>query len=209
MSKVYSLLADPEKRIIYDETGAVDDEDTFGDKTYEDWVQYWRQLFPPITTNDIDNFFAKYRNSEEELNDLVNVYERSKGDMDVIMERMILASHEEEERICGLVNQLIKDGRVQAYDAFVNEDPKKTARRNKRAANEKKMYEAEKKKQRKSVSSSGENEAAGMESLMLALRANREKQASNFDNLMDRLSEKYCKPSKSAKGKQSTKRSRK
>jgi len=54
----------------------------------KDWTVYWRLLFPKVTVKDIRNFEDKYRGSEEETEDLKEVYLDKKGDMDAILENV-------------------------------------------------------------------------------------------------------------------------
>ncbi|THD19731.1 DnaJ subfamily C member 9 [Fasciola hepatica] len=205
LSKVYSILADPEKRQVYDETGVIDDEGTLEDKTYDDWVKYWSLLFPRVTAKQIDQFFEKYRDSEEELDDVARVYEKCKGDMDVIMETVLCANYKDESRIRGMISKLIKDGKIQAYDAFTKENPEKAAKRAKREEREKKLFAREQKKNAaKGQEKSAENSTDNLSSLASAIVANRQRQT---ESLIDRLTEKYCKPPKALK--KTTKRARK
>jgi len=74
ISVAHCILSDPEKRKVYDKTGNVDDageEDLGGSK--RDWYEYYRELFPPITISMIDSFSAKYKNSDEERKDILDV----------------------------------------------------------------------------------------------------------------------------------------
>ena len=56
-------------------TGCVDDELSKGDM---DWEDYWRLLFKKITEEDIREFETKYKGSEEETSDIMQLYERYK-----------------------------------------------------------------------------------------------------------------------------------
>ncbi|CAL8084324.1 unnamed protein product [Calicophoron daubneyi] len=187
LSKVYSLLSDHDKRAIYDESGVVDDEDVLSSKTYDDWVKYWELLFPRITTKQIDEYRAKYRDSEEELNDLVEIYQRSNGNMDVILESLLFSSDSDEKRIRHLIDGLIKEGRVEAYDQYVNESPTKAAKRAKRALKEKKLFERDQRRAKKRKSEQTVDESS--ESLCKAILENRTKRA---ESLLDHLTKKYC-----------------
>ena len=53
-----------------------------------DWNDYWRLLFPKITVEDINSFAQKYKNSDEEAEDLKKAYLQHEGDMDKIMEEV-------------------------------------------------------------------------------------------------------------------------
>lgn len=56
-SIAYTILSDEEKRREYDESGEVDDEDDLASKSgTEQWMNYFGNLFPKVTTKDIDAF---------------------------------------------------------------------------------------------------------------------------------------------------------
>lgn len=69
--EAYNLLMNPEKRALYDETGMVDDLEQF-----KSAFDYYRNLYPKVTIQDIDNFQAKYRFSAEEEQDLIEFYNK-------------------------------------------------------------------------------------------------------------------------------------
>ena len=53
------LQTDEEKRKVYDETGGISG---YGlSKDFDEWYDFYRKLFPPITTRDIDEFSDKYK----------------------------------------------------------------------------------------------------------------------------------------------------
>merc|ERR1719167_510480 len=94
---IYSLLSDESRRGLYDECGEIDDEnDPF--QQNKDWEEYWRLLFPKVTLKDIQDYEAKYKGSEEEKEDLKKAYLESKGNMEKILETVVLSSPEDEDR---------------------------------------------------------------------------------------------------------------
>ena len=46
-------------------------------------------MFKKVTRDDFVKFFEKYKNSKEEQEDLIRVYEKCEGDMEMIMSEMI------------------------------------------------------------------------------------------------------------------------
>ncbi len=176
--------------------------ESFSEKSFKDWVDYWSLIFPPITKENIDAFKEKHIGSEEEKEDIAKAYEQYKGNMDRIMDAVMFADATEEDRYRAIIDELIESKRVVAYDAYVKEPPKKRANRLKRALKEAKEAEAYAKKQKREK----ENKDASEDSLILALRVNQEKRRNESESLLDKLTEKYCKPTKKvAKKKKSTK----
>ena len=73
IKKIIIYFSDKSKRDLYLETGEIDDElDNFNENS--DWVQYWRNLYPKVTVKMLDDFKAKYQNSEEERKDVLDAY---------------------------------------------------------------------------------------------------------------------------------------
>lgn len=130
LGKIYSILSDEEKRKLYDECGLIDGEEEFFAKSDMDWDSYWRTMFKKITEEDIVSFFKDYRNSAQEREDLFKIYEKHKGNMNKIMEEMISEDAiADEERFKKTLNEAIEKKELNSYDAFVNEDKKKAAKR--------------------------------------------------------------------------------
>ena len=50
-------------------------------QSFEDLYTYFRVLYKKLTTEDIENFSAKYRGSDEEMVDLLKGYQRFEGNM--------------------------------------------------------------------------------------------------------------------------------
>ncbi|XP_060068077.1 dnaJ homolog subfamily C member 9-like [Ylistrum balloti] len=188
VGKVYSILSDKDKRTVYDETGEVDDEDSLQED--KDWVDYWRILFPKITEEDIKNFEAKYKGSEEERADLKEVYTTFEGDMDEIMEHIMCSSIEDEPRFRKIIKDLIKKGEVPNFEAFSKENKKKSASRKRKAQAEAKEAEEAKK-------SLGIGANDSLQALILSKQKGRAAQADDF---FANLEAKYAQPKK-AKGK--------
>lgn len=127
LGKIHSVLSSKEKRAVYDETGCIDEEDhSMGDC---DWLNYWRAVFRPISEKDISDYEKKYKNSYEEAMDLKKAYLNGKGDMDLIYEFVPFTNCDEEDRLKKIIQKFIDDGEVPAYDSFVNEPPRKAAKR--------------------------------------------------------------------------------
>ncbi len=89
LGKIYSILSDSEKKKLYDETGLIDGEDEMFGGASKDWEEYFRNMFKKVTKDDFDKFFENYKGSSEERDDLIKLYEKHEGDMEMIMAEMI------------------------------------------------------------------------------------------------------------------------
>jgi len=58
-------------RCSYDETGEFEDEVVVNAANEAMWNDYWRALFPKVTTDAISKFSASYRESKEETTDVL------------------------------------------------------------------------------------------------------------------------------------------
>lgn len=175
LSKVHFILSDKNLRQTYDETAIIPNEDSIESKA--DWFEYWRLLFPKITTKDIDLFLKKYIDSEDEKKDLKKVYLRFEGDLDFISESVIGF---DEIRTRQLIQQLIADKEVPEFDAFVNESKTKREKRIKKAVKESKIAEKEAKKLK-----SGSVD----DQLVMAIRGRAQ---NGFDDMIANLEAKYA-----------------
>jgi len=188
LGKIYSVLSDDEKKKIYDETGMVDGDDDFFGSDIKDWDAHWRQMFKKVTTEDVEKFFEKYRNSDEEKTDLLKFYEKHHGDMDLILQEMFSSdSLEDEPRFKEIINEAIKEGNAAEYEKFTKESQKKASKR--KAKFEKEAGEAEKMRKEMGIDES-------QDSLRKAILGRREKESASF---LNQLAEKYSKKGKNGK----------
>ena len=179
---VYAVLSDQERRGLYDETGEVEDEmDPLQDKD-KDWEEYWRFLFPKVTLDDIEKFEKEYRHSEEEREDLKKAYIESEGDMGQIIDTVMCAREEDEERFRDMINEMIKAKEVKKFKAFAKVN--KAEKENRKRAAEAEAEEAEAAAKELGL---GEGEDS-LRAMILARQANRGAAANNF---LDGLAEKY------------------
>lgn len=105
-------------------------------------MDYWRGMFRPITTADIENYKEEYFGSEAETRDIKRAYVGSKGNMDYILEMVPFSSPKTEPRILEIVRKLIDDKEVEEYDGFFNEPKKKKEKRRKKWEAEEKEVES-------------------------------------------------------------------
>ncbi|XP_037089985.1 dnaJ homolog subfamily C member 9-like [Pollicipes pollicipes] len=186
LGRVYSVLSDPDRRAVYDDTGCVDEDDPAAGEQ-RDWAEYWRLLFRPLTLDDIRLFEQQYVGSAEEREDVRAAYLACDGDMGGLLERVPCASLDSEERLRQLVQQLIDEGEVPALRAFTHETKAKRAARKRRAEAE--AAEAEQEKQRLGLDNSAD-------SLQALIQARQQARGAAMDSFFDQLEAKYAKTEK-------------
>jgi len=178
---VYAVLSDDSRRGLYDECGDVDDENDPLQQN-KDWEEYWRILFPKISEKDIQEYEEKYKGSEEEKKDIKNAYIESKGDMEHILETVLLCSPEDEERFRKIIDQMIESKEVKKYKAYTIEDAE--AQKCRKRAAQKEAKEAEKARKEMGLDDSEDSLA----NMILARQQSRGQQAESF---LDGLAAKY------------------
>ncbi|KVH94737.1 DnaJ domain-containing protein [Cynara cardunculus var. scolymus] len=80
LQKVVSILGDEDKRMLYDQTGCVDDAYLAGD-VVQNLKDFFRSMYKKVTEADIEEFEARYRGSESEKTDLIDLYNKYKGEL--------------------------------------------------------------------------------------------------------------------------------
>ncbi|KAL6780539.1 hypothetical protein ACKKBF_B12695 [Auxenochlorella protothecoides x Auxenochlorella symbiontica] len=85
LARVYAVLGDEERRKLYDETGVADDLENPSAGSFEDLFEFYRSMYKEVTEQDLDDFEAKYRGSEEEKADVLKYYDQFSGDMDKVL----------------------------------------------------------------------------------------------------------------------------
>ncbi|KAG0726418.1 DnaJ subfamily C member 9 [Chionoecetes opilio] len=180
LGRVYCILADPDQRALYDDTGEVDEENLAPED--KDWSQYWRLLFKKITLEDIKNFETEYKESEEELADLKQAYMDGKGSMDYILDNVLCCTLEDEPRFNKILQGWIKKKEVPGFDGFTKETKRKKESRKRKA----KAEEAEAEEMKKEL---GLNDTA--DSLQALILERNKKRAGEMDSFLDSLAAKY------------------
>ncbi|RKP35951.1 DnaJ domain-containing protein, partial [Dimargaris cristalligena] len=91
----YSILSDEAKRRRYDRTGSTEDSALLDDIIEEgrDWDAYFTDLYTDlVNASTIAQFSAQYRDSAEERADVLAAYRQCEGDMDLILNTVLLAT---------------------------------------------------------------------------------------------------------------------
>jgi len=98
ISLAYDILSDPKKRKEYDETGELHDDDDILDGGANNWDAYFRNLFKRVSMEDIDNFESQYKGSEEERGDVLKYYKKCKGNLDDMLNCVMLSEEVDKKR---------------------------------------------------------------------------------------------------------------
>jgi hypothetical protein len=85
LSIVHCILSDSSRRSAYDTSGNVDEEDI--GENFNDWYDYFRNLFPALTISRIEDYSKSYIGSEEERQDVIDAYGKCQGDLTQIMKK--------------------------------------------------------------------------------------------------------------------------
>jgi DnaJ family protein C protein 9 len=144
IGRAYATLSDPEKKSVYDAAGIVDDQASAPGGV--GWYEFWRDFYTQVTTDKLDKLAAEYRGSAEEDADLRAAYLSSKGNMDKIIDAVMLCSADDEPRFRQKLDAWIADGSLPRLAAFASEPDAKKRRRQEKAAKEAKEAEELKKK---------------------------------------------------------------
>ncbi|KAL7551489.1 hypothetical protein ACHAWF_014672 [Thalassiosira exigua] len=101
ISLAYTILSDEEKRREYDDSGDLyeDDDDLASGKSgMKQWMDYFNSVFPKVTKADIDAFEVKYKCSDDEEQDVLKYYTQFKGDLNKMLECVMLSSDVDKQR---------------------------------------------------------------------------------------------------------------
>lgn len=175
LAQIHYILSDEDKRKLYDDHGIIANED--GLESEADWVNYWRILFPKVTTEDINKFMDSYIGSEQEVEDLIRIYERCKGDMDKIYQ--IHMSYDE-DRTTEQLKTLLEEGKITNYESFTNEPISKKEKRLRKVRKEAVHAEKLEKKMKKKEDNMGD--------LAALIQSRRQ---SSFDSMIAQMEQKY------------------
>ena len=179
LSCAHAILSHPEKRKVYDETGELD-ASCLSEEAAE-WTAYFRAMFPKLTIEMIEKFSTKYKYSEEERNDILEAYKKREGNLEEIMETVILAEEDERGRIVEIINAAVRAAEVPRYEPWpiLSLDS---------------AYSAAKKKPRKSIAldenrgRKKQQHQNDQDALLIAMIANRNKTADAFSNIYEKYS---------------------
>ena len=200
----YAVLSDATRRKRYDATGSTSE--SIVDSDGFSWSDFYREQYQDAVSADAIKAFArKYKDSDEEKDDILVAYEQAEGDMDAVYESVMLSNVlEDDERFRSIIDAAIASGDVPAFVKYTKETKKSKQARIKAAQGE--AAEAEDYAKELGVhdklfgnkTGKGKNKKDGSEDALAALIKRRQDDRSGF---LDRLAEKYAGGAKPKKGK--------
>ncbi|KAI9806036.1 MAG: hypothetical protein M1833_004443 [Piccolia ochrophora] len=209
----YAILSDARRRRRYDATGRTEDSLDLDDDDDFNWSDFFRAQWADVVSGDsLAKFEGEYKRSQQETDDLLAIYVKSEGDLDAVFEQVMLSNPlEDEDRFRVILDDAIKTGEVEAYEAYTTEPMTKRKRRTERAKREereamklakklgveKQMFGKTNKKQT--------TDASGDEAALLAMIQQRQK--GRAEGFLERLEQKYA-ASGQKKGSKAKKRQR-
>jgi len=200
----YAVLSDENRRARYDATGStsetIDDEDIFN------WSEFYKTQFAEtITTERIEALRKEYRFSDEEKEHVLRAYETSKGDMDLIFEKVMFGDVlEDEERFREIIKEGIEKGEVKGFKKFTDVKGKELERQKEKRVRNAKKEAQEAEELAKELGLDGQLKKKGKESkeggedMLKAMIMQRQKDRSG--TFMANLEAKYATPTSGKKG---------
>lgn len=182
LQAAYAVLSDPKKRERYDRTGETDD-DALEGKSYEEAYAYYREKFPEVTEKAIDEFKARYINSEEEKEDIIDFISRFNGDLSKFFEYIPLSDPADSSRYKQLLTNLVKEKKIKETSSF-----KKTIKEFDSIAEKYKKKFAKEKSETGNKRKKDEDDTSA---LALAILGNMSKRQAASDRFLEELGKKY------------------
>ncbi|KAI5159196.1 DnaJ-like protein subfamily C member 9 [Nematocida ausubeli] len=128
-----------------------------------------------ITKNMFDRFREIYEGSQEEKDEIIALYKKHKGRMVKVIDNMMLGEDEQEDRYRQIINEQIKDKKIEEFKDYAKAKPLM-------------MNKRRQEKRRR------EREAAEILAKDLEKRA--EERQQRYNQMIERLEEKVAKPNK-------------
>lgn len=196
----HAILSDPARRKRYDSTGST--AESIVDADGFNWSDYYREQFRDAISSDaIKEFAKKYKNSDEEKDDILIAYENSEGDMDAIYESVMLSDVlEDDERFRKIIDTAIASKDVPAYAKYTKESKKSKQARIQAAkaeAGEAENYARELGVHDELFGNKKKKKGSAEDDLAALIKRNQQ----NRSSFLDDLAAKYGAASKPKKGK--------
>lgn len=190
VSNAYAVLADPERRAVYDLTGFVSDAASAAHDVSDASA---RQQRSAELADQVRDFFATYAGSAEEKADVVKGYEKCHGDFGKMVRQYLLFDNgitTEVQRLYRLVAKLIEKGKLCATPAWeASSTPKSVLKLEKAMRRERE--EAEEALKELAGGGGGDSASAAGSDLGALQLAIRQRQQSSYESMLNHLESKY------------------
>jgi DnaJ family protein C protein 9 len=110
--RAYEILSDSERRKIYDERGEEQSAE------FQSAYEFFRSFFPRVKPEDIGVYAKTYKHSEQEKNDLREFFVKSNGNMEKLLQSVILADSTDIDRFVAFFREEINEGRLGHQEMF-------------------------------------------------------------------------------------------
>jgi DnaJ family protein C protein 9 len=197
------VLSDDRRRKRYDLTGST--VETLEDDEDFDWLSFYREQFNNVVTEEsIKKISNEYKGSDAERRDLVNAYERQKGNLDRIYQMIMLSDIlEDDDRFRKIFDEEIEKGTIESLPAYERQNTDEQ-REKVKAAERKRREQFDKqhgkhvadKAKAKQKSKGKKNEPEGMGDLAALIQQRQKARSGNF---FDNLEAKYAPTSRGKK----------
>jgi DnaJ family protein C protein 9 len=120
ISVTYQILSNEERRREYDNSGElIDDDDFASSSSFTQWEQFFKNLFPGINFDDIDKFAVKYKESDEEKNDVLKYYQLYRGDLNKMVNCVMCSEKSDKQRwVKYYIEPAIRRGEIPRFEAL-------------------------------------------------------------------------------------------
>jgi len=123
ISAAYNVLRSPASRKRYNKDGTISPEDTTRANTtrQEDWTELFRTMYHEVGQQEVDDFYESYTGSEEEKNDIIAHYRKTKGDFEAMIIGFCMFPNESSGHVCrirDIIRKLIRDGKLKSTKKF-------------------------------------------------------------------------------------------
>ncbi|SBS86260.1 DnaJ protein, putative [Plasmodium ovale] len=177
IQKAYEILRDPEKRKNYDEFGLEDEFTEF--QTYLDPKLFHSR----IKVEDILNYEKKYKNSEDEKEDLIQFFDKFNGNLKHILEYIPFSEEADLKRYVDIYENLFKSKKLVKTTDY-NTSLKNINKIIKQYNN---ILKKDNKKGKKRKAEQP------IDDLVLAIRNNEAKRKLKINSLLSNIEKEYCK----------------
>lgn len=116
LQNVIAVLGDPAKRKVYDTTGSIEDAE-LSSETVQNLYEFFRTSYRKVTAKDIEEFAASYRGSDQEKEDLKELYTRCKGNMNSVFDQLMCSiPKQDSHRFLDIITDAISAGELKEYN---------------------------------------------------------------------------------------------